>query len=191
MHNNDYQAVYQFWFQELKPKQWWQKSAKLDADISARFLADHERAAAGELSHWRDSPTGRLAEVILLDQLSRNMFRSSAKAFATDSLALQRAQQRAQQAIDAGDDMRLAAQERVFLYMPLMHSESLSVHQQAEKLFRQLADEAPNYANHYDYELRHKAIIERFGRYPHRNQVLGRSSTAAELKFLEQPGSRF
>ena len=125
---------------------------------------------------------GRLAEIIILDQFSRNMFRGNKLAFAADPLALALAQE----AIAAGDDLKLAADERVFVYMPYMHSESRLIHAVAERLFR---ENGPK--NNYDFELRHKAIIDRFGRYPHRNAVLGRTSTEEELAFLAQPGSSF
>jgi uncharacterized protein (DUF924 family) len=139
-------------------------------------------AALGELAAWRGTPDGRLAEVIVLDQFSRNLFRDDARAFAADGMALVLAQE----AIRAGADRDMPAPRRAFFYMPFMHSESRAIHVQAERLFSQ-----PGLENNYAFELKHKAIVDRFGRYPHRNRVLGRASTPDELAFLEQPGSSF
>ncbi|MCW8832764.1 MAG: DUF924 domain-containing protein, partial [Colwellia sp.] len=125
---------------------------------------------------------GRLAEIILLDQFSRNMYRDTPKSFAQDPLALALSQQ----AIQMGADKALTAVERSFLYMPFMHSESLLIHQQACQLYKDNGIDS-----NYQFELKHLAIIERFGRYPHRNKILGRESTPAEITFLTQPGSSF
>lgn len=178
----DYQAVIDFWFCELKPAQWWAKDVALDRDIRQRFLEIHEQARQCELFTWRDCPEGRLAEIIVLDQFSRNIFRDQAAAFACDAQALALAQE----AIAAKSDAALSAVQRSFLYMPFMHSESLVIHEQAVKLFTQNGIESNRV-----FELKHKAIIERFGRYPHRNAILGRESTEEELIFLRQPGSGF
>ncbi len=175
-------SVLQFWFDEIDPAQWWKVDPAFDALITQRFAELHASAARAELFGWRVSPGGRLAEVIVLDQFSRNMFRGSAQAFMSDGLALALAQE----AVAARADTALPPEQRVFLYMPYMHSESRAIHWLAERLFR---EHAPG-SNH-DYELRHKAIIDRFGRYPHRNAALGRTSTAEELAFLQQPGSAF
>ena len=131
---------------------------------------------------WRREPEGRLAEILVLDQFSRNMYRGTALAFASDTLALALAQE----AVAVGADLALPQMRRLFVYMPYMHSESRAIHQVAEPLFRERAAQ-----DNYDFELRHKAIIDRFGRYPHRNEALGRRSTPEELAFLAQPGSRF
>ena len=174
--------VLQFWFEEATPKQHFGKDAAFDAAIRERFADTHAAAARGELATWRDTADGRLAEVIVLDQFSRNLFRDDVRAFATDSMALVLAQE----AIHVGADHEIPAAQRAFLYMPFMHSESRVIHVDAERLFRQSGLE-----RNYDFELKHKTIIERFGRYPHRNAVLGRVSTAEELAFLKQPGSMF
>jgi uncharacterized protein (DUF924 family) len=178
MHN----TILKFWFEELIPAQWWKVDAELDKMIYKRFGEIHRAAAAGELFAWRDIPEGRLAEVIVLDQFSRNMYRGIASAFAADSMALALAQE----AVHVGADRYLAEQQRAFLYMPYMHSESAAIHVHAERLFRAQAPEA-----NYKAELQHKAIIDRFGRYPHRNKILGRQSTDEELAFLQLPGSGF
>ena len=174
--------VLRFWFEELAPAQWWKVDAELDRTIAARFSELHARAARAELYEWRREPEGRLAEILVLDQFSRNMYRGSGRAFANDTLALALAQE----AVAAGADLALPEGRRLFVYMPYMHSESRAIHRVAERLFRERAPK-----DNHDFELRHKAIIDRFGRYPHRNDALGRTSTAEELTFLEQPGSRF
>lgn len=175
-------SVLQFWFHEITPAQWWKVDPAFDRLIASRFTSLHEQAMRGELFSWRADPRGRLAEIIVLDQFSRNMFRGERGAFASDPIALTLAQE----AIAVGADFALPTEERVFLYMPFMHSESKLIHEVAEKIFR---DNAPG--SNYQFELRHKAIIDRFGRYPHRNAILGRESTPEELAFLAEPGSSF
>lgn len=174
--------IFQFWFHEILPAQWWKVDPAFDALIRERFSAVHAQAAHAELFAWRAEPRGRLAEIIVLDQFSRNMFRGTRAAFATDVLALALAQE----AVACGADQALTPEERVFLYMPYMHSESKAIHVVAEKLFR---EHAP--ANNHNFEVRHKAIIDRFGRYPHRNAALGRETTVEEAVFLTEPGSSF
>ena len=175
-------AILAFWFDEIEPKQWWARSDDFDRLIATRFSAVHGAATRGELHVWRSSPAGRLAEVIVLDQFSRNLHRDSPLAFAWDGMALVLAQE----AVAAHADQALPAARRAFLYMPYMHSESALIHGLAVSLFGQ-----PGLEGNLDFELRHKAIIDRFGRYPHRNAALGRSSTAEEIAFLKQPGSSF
>lgn len=176
-----YQEVIDFWFSQLEPKQWWVKDKKLDATISDRFGPLHLDATQSNLFEWRDSPRGRLAEIIVLDQFSRNIYRDQPSAFAADPLALALSQE----AVRAGADESLGASERAFLYMPHMHSESTRVHEVALALFENGPKE------NFEFEQRHKAVIDRFGRYPHRNAILGRQSTAEEAEFLAQPGSSF
>lgn len=178
----DAKAVITFWFEELSPKQHWAKDVELDNLIRERFGELHGLASRGELWKWRATANGRLAEVIVLDQFSRNIYRDDPRSFAYDTIALVLAQE----AILAGLDKELPVDRRAFLYLPYMHSESLSVHEQAKKLFQQEGME-----NNYEFELKHLAIIERFGRYPHRNEILGRVSTDEEIAFLKEPGSSF
>ena len=178
----DYQTVLDFWFTEIDQQKWWVKDESFDELIRQRFAIVHQAAVRCELSSWRSSAGGRLAEIILLDQFSRNMFRDTALAFAQDGLALILAQE----AILQGADQELSLPQKVFLYLPFMHSESLVIHEQAVKLFNQ-----PGMEYNLDFEFRHKTIIEQFGRYPHRNAILGRQSTPEELEFLKQPGSAF
>jgi uncharacterized protein (DUF924 family) len=177
-----YQPVLKFWFEESTPEQWWKKDERFDQMVTERFSALHERAARCELYEWRREARGRLAEILILDQFSRNMFRGKPQAFAFDALALALAQE----ALAGGADHVLDPQQRAFLYMPYMHSESAEIHKIAEQLFRQHGNEG-----NLEYELKHKAIIDRFGRYPHRNAILGRASTPEEIEFLKQPGSGF
>lgn len=176
------QSILHFWFEEIQPSAWWKKDSALDALIAARFGAVLDSARAGELYAWRESAEGALAEVIVLDQFSRNIFRDDTRAFAQDALALVLAQE----AVRRGLDRDLPAQRRHFLYMPYMHSESRAIHVEAQGLFKALGD-----ASVLEFELRHKAIIDRFGRYPHRNALLGRTSTPEEIAFLATPGSAF
>lgn len=171
-----WQDVIRFWFEESTPQQWFTKDEAFDAKIRERFMDTYERAARGETASWRETPAGRLAEIIVLDQFPRNMFRGSARAFATDTQALDLARE----AVALGDDRRLAARERHFLYMPYMHSESKDAHRSAVWLFAA----SLNWQG-LRYEWQHKRIIDRFGRYPHRNAALGRESTPEELEFLK------
>lgn len=177
-----HEDILKFWFKEIDPKQWWVVDAAFDALLRQRFLPLLEQAAADELHGWRVTARGRLAEVIVLDQFSRNIFRGTARAFAQDAMALVLSQE----AVACGALDSLSADERTFLLMPHMHSESRAVHAQAERLFKQWAP-----AYNHDFELKHKAIVDRFGRYPHRNAILGRVSTPEETEFLKLPGSGF
>lgn len=171
-----------FWFEDIDESQWWQKDDDFDRLIAERFGQTHASACRCELFDWRSSPQGRLAEIIVLDQFSRNIYRDQPEAFASDALALALAQE----AVAAGADQQLEPRERSFLYMPYMHSESLAIHDIALKLFDQ-----PGNESNLDFERRHRDIILRFGRYPHRNSILGRASTTEEVGFLKQPGSGF
>ena len=174
--------ILDFWFAEITPAQWWAKSDDFDRLVEARFGAVLQAAARCELYAWRATPAGRLAEVIVLDQFPRNVHRDTPAAFAHDPMALALAQE----AVAAGALGALEPVERAFLLMPYMHSESARVHAEAARLFA-----AWTPADNHAFELRHKAIIDRFGRYPHRNAVLGRASTAEEVAFLQTPGSSF
>ena len=179
MHASD---ILHFWFTELTPQQHFAKDAALDESIHTRFGPTLEATARCELFAWRATPEGRLAEILVLDQFSRNVYRDTPRAFAQDALALALAQE----LVASGQDRSLPTAQRVFAYMPYMHSESAVIHEQALTLFAQ-----PGMENNLDFERRHKAIIDRFGRYPHRNAVLGRASTPEELAFLSEPGSSF
>ncbi len=171
-----------FWFETAQPAQWWKADPDFDARVRERYEGLLALAAQGECFAWRASAPGRLAEIIVLDQFSRNIHRDTPRAFTQDGIALVLAQE----AVAAGALERLEAMQRAFLLMPYMHSESRSIHIEAERLFKIWTPE-----DSYRVELRHKAIIDRFGRYPHRNAIIGRESSPEEVEFLKQPGSRF
>lgn len=174
------QNVLDFWFDEISKKQWFIKDLSLDEAISKRFANLHQKAIQGELSEWREDPQGALAEIIVLDQFSRNMFRGTEKSFQFDCLALALAQE----AIRRKDHLSLKADEFDFLMMPFMHSESVLVHQQAAPYFELSKNEGL-----IDFEKKHFDIIKTFKRYPHRNNILGRESTKQERAFLkDNPG---
>lgn len=177
-----YQEILKFWFDDIDQAKWWASDPELDQLIIKRFSAVHSMAMQCELFAWRDNASGRLAEIIILDQFSRNIFRNSALAFANDALALALSQE----AIAIGADQLLSPIERSFLYLPFMHSESGKIHDVAMALYNNNGIQAS-----IDFEIKHKQIIDRFGRYPHRNNILGRESTVEEISFLTQPGSSF
>ena len=172
---------------------WWKKDPAVDAMLRDRFGEANAAARRGDLNHWTESPRGTLALVILLDQVSRNIHRDTADMFTADK----RARAVAYAAIAHGDDMQLVPIERYFLYMPLMHSEDPADHEESLHRFGQLVEatrglaRADNYENALKYARMHADIIARFGRYPHRNALLGRESTPEERAFLQQPGSSF
>ncbi|CCF19722.1 conserved protein of unknown function [Pseudorhizobium banfieldiae] len=174
--------VLQFWFQELTRKEWFQVSAEVDAEISARFGRTHLDLARGEVTEWRGSPDQRLACIIVLDQFSRNIYRGTPLAFAADWIALREARM----ALEAGADMEVPEARRAFFYLPFEHSESVADQELSVRLFRKLGD--PEYL---DYAERHLAVIREFGRFPHRNALLGRESNSAELDYLSKPGAGF
>jgi uncharacterized protein (DUF924 family) len=176
------QDILSFWFEELAPKQHFVKDTALDASMRDCFTAVLEAATRCELWAWRTTAAGRLAEVLVLDQFSRNIWRDTPSAFAQDALALVLAQE----LVARGLDRSLPVKQRRFVYMPYMHSESALVHTQAVALFDQ-----PGLEENLRFELAHRAIIDRFGRYPHRNAILGRTSSTEELAFLSGPGSSF
>jgi uncharacterized protein (DUF924 family) len=174
--------ILRFWFVELDNKGRFAKDAALDALLRERFYSTLQAAIRGELAHWRATPQGRLAEIIVLDQFSRNIFRDQPASFAQDPQALALAQA----LVASGQSITLAPEQRAFAYMPFMHSESLMIHSQAVLLFSEAGLEGV-----LDYEHKHQTIIERFGRFPHRNAILGRVSTPEEEAFLQQPGASF
>lgn len=176
------QDVLAFWFDELQPAQWWEVDPAVDERIRQRFSDLHAAANAAELYEWRATPDGRLAEIIVLDQFSRNIHRGTPGAFASDGMALVLAQE----AVAQGVDDVLPVERVAFLYLPFMHSESAHIHVLAERLYKR-----PGLESNYKFELAHKVIIDRFGRYPHRNQILGRASSPEEIEFLKTPGSSF
>jgi uncharacterized protein (DUF924 family) len=174
--------VLDFWFDPANQPFWFKKSAAFDEAVRHRLGDAHAAAAAGRLDDWRATPEGALALVILLDQVPRNIHRGTARAFATDDAALAVAAA----AIDDGFDRGLDKDQRLFLYLPLEHSEKLADQERSVALFTELGD-----ARLTDYAVRHRDIVARFGRFPHRNALLGRASTEEEISFLEGPNSSF
>ena len=171
---------------------WWSKSRELDNETRRRFESCVIKAGSGELEHWASNPQDRLALILLTDQFPRSIYRDSARAFAFDTKALSLARD----GVGASFDVSLRPLERVFFYLPLEHSESLADQQRSVNLFQKLVDEVsqdhkPTFAEYLDFAVRHRDIISRFGRFPHRNKALGRISTPEELSFLRQPGSGF
>lgn len=192
------EEVLEFWFGPpgsaplAASTKWWTKDASFDQEIKTRFERTITAAAAGELDTWKTTPRGRLALVVVLDQFSRNAFRDTPRSFAQDA----RARDLAIEALDSGEDRRLEPIERSFLYMPLMHSENADLQRKCIAAFERLCDVTPPDLQKYtamnlDYAKKHAEIIERFGRFPHRNDILGRDSTPEEIEFLKQPGSSF
>lgn len=178
----NYKQVLDFWFDPENKEFWFSKSDEFDLELEEKFGHTLQQAMQCELWTWRETAEGRLAEIIVLDQFSRNLFRNHPASFAQDPLALSLAQE----AVRLGLDQQLAPDQRCFMYMPFMHSESKIIHAQALQLFEALGNPM-----NLDFELKHKTIIDRFGRYPHRNQILERESTPEEVEFLTQPNSSF
>jgi len=183
------ERVLEFWFGPLGTaeygrdrKAWWRKDKAFDAEVRRRFLADYERAADGELDFMGDAPKDCVALIIVLDQFPRNMFRGTAKAFATDWKALALAER----ALEKGFDRRLVPAERSFVLMPFQHSENIADQERSVALFREL-----NFGEQLDFAIRHRDIVARFGRFPHRNHILVRDGTPEEIRFLKGPGSSF
>lgn len=181
--------VLSFWFakpdsseSESRPDQWFKVDSDFDREIRDLFLDDYEAAAAGGMSDMAESADGSLALTILLDQFPRNIFRGDPRAFATGAAALDVSRR----SIERGFDLGMPPEKRQFLYLPYQHCESLSYQERSVELFGRL-----NYRDCLEFAVRHRDIIARFGRFPHRNAMLGRKSTAEELEFLKQPGSSF
>jgi uncharacterized protein (DUF924 family) len=189
------EEILSFWFAEPQDNKayyeerhslWFTADPQFDQEIRDRFTSDYQTAAKRKLMGWKEMPRTGLALVILLDQFPRNMFRDDPRAFATDPLA----REVAIALIQRGDDQLLFPVERMFVYLPFMHSEDLIHQRQSVVLFQQLAQQRA-YLDSMSYAIRHREIIERFGRFPHRNAILGRLSTPEEVEFLQQPGSSF
>lgn len=171
----DSSEVFDFWFVESSREDWFGAKPEFDQKLNDRFFDLHGKVAAGETSWWRTSAHGRLAEILVLDQFSRQFYRGKSKAFASDPMALTLAQELVAQGLDVG----FSGDEKMFAYLPFMHSESLVIHEEAVRLYTAMDNE-----NALKFELMHKDLLERFGRYPKRNAALGRKSTAAELDYI-------
>ena len=192
--NGEARDVLDFWFGALDSaeygsarKAWFTKDDGFDDRIRTRFGTLIERALRGELEAWAAAPETALAQILLLDQFTRNAYRGTPRAFAGDARALAAASRM----VGARHDEALPPFMRGFVYLPFEHAESLAMQDEAVRLFRRLCDESPGQSSMLDYAHRHRAVIERFGRFPHRNAILGRQSTAEEIAYLEQPGSGF
>ncbi len=188
-----FEEVLEFWFGKPdsedygQPRQvWFRKNKEFDEEVKSRFLSIYQQAVEGQLQHWEETAEGCLALIIVFDQLPRNMFRNKPEAFASDYLALKYAKK----AIEQNFDSSLLPIQRWFIYIPFEHSENLEDQRTCVQLFSSL-EHHPESANTIDYARRHLEVIERFGRFPHRNIILGRESTQEELEFLQQPGSSF
>jgi uncharacterized protein (DUF924 family) len=187
-------AVLDFWFgrhgdrgRDTPRRQWFEKSDAFDEQIRDRFGTLIPRAIAGELQSWSAEPEGAVAQILVLDQFPRNVFRGSAQAFAGDSRALAAARA----LVDSGADRTLPGVQRVFVYLPFEHAEDMTAQNESLRLFGQLESEAPEVGDMLVWAQRHHDVIARFGRFPHRNAAIGRTSTAGEIEFLKQPGSSF
>lgn len=188
-----WETVVNFWFGKPEEKVygqprkfWFVKDQNFDRQVRSRFLETYQQAAEGKLISWQQQALSCLALIVVLDQFPRNMFRNSPQALATDPQALQLANY----AVAKGFDRQLLSVQRWFIYLPFEHSENLTNQQTAVKLFSSLKDDPDSQAS-IDYTYRHLEVIERFGRFPHRNKILGRESTPEEEEFLKQPGSKF
>jgi len=173
--------VIRFWFVEHGMDDWFGGKPEFDAALAAEFAETHPHVALGEAWHWRATPQGRLAEIIVLDQFSRQLHRGEAAAFAQDKMALALAQE----AIAAGSDQAIETVRRPFFYLPFMHAESLVIQDEGIKLYTALGD-----AEQLDFMAKHRDVIARFGRFPFRNKALGRTSTAEELAYMDEAGKR-
>jgi uncharacterized protein (DUF924 family) len=191
--NPDAQAVYQFWFPpdadpDQPRREWFVKDDAFDQQIRERFGALVEQALSGALRSWdAEGPRSALARILLLDQFTRNIHRGTPLAFAGDVLALQAAQDM----VDGDEDLAMPPFQRSFVYMPFEHAEDMEMQNQAVALFTRLSKAHPALNDMCDYARKHREVIARFGRFPHRNAILGRPSTPDEEAFLKQPGSRF
>ncbi len=195
------EQIHAFWFGSLdteglvdaqKSARWWQKNPEFDTEIAATFGEDIQQAIVGECNSWLKQAAGRLAAILLIDQFCRNIYRGKPNAFAHDHLA----RAWCLEGMKAKHDEQLPHVKRVFYYMPLMHAEDQDLQLLSVTIYRELAKSAPlklqeMLTSNYEFACRHKDIIDRFGRFPHRNEILGRQSTAEELTFLKQPGSSF
>lgn len=196
-------AILDLWFGKTEPgnvppekiqKMWWTPDRSLDSFLRQKYETDLKKAAAGELEHWKETSRGTLALIILLDQFPRNIYRGTPEAFSFDGMALSVAEE----GIKKGYDRKLHPVMRIFFYLPYMHSEDPEYQERCVELFKMLESEFNDnegirsvISNSLDFAVRHKEVIDRFGRFPHRNEILGRKSTPEEIEFLKQPGSSF
>lgn len=183
----DYNKILEFWFEELKYNDWFKKDKVLDEEISNRFGDIYFKITSGQYQEWKENSKSLLAMILVLDQFSRNMFRDSEKMYSFDLMALNLAKL----AIEKGFDLELSLPERSFIYMPFMHSENIEDQKTCVKLFQIMLREDKKYEMMFKFAKRHMKVIEEFGRFPHRNEILERKSTPNEIEFLEEPNSSF
>lgn len=197
----NWDSIRDFWFgsnpddnatAQQRSKLWWSKNPEVDAEIRERYLAQVDTVAARKLDNWANTPRGLLALILLTDQFPRNIFRGTPRAFELDHLA----RMWCMAGLERGIDRKLRPIERVFFYLPLEHSESMEHQAMSVQLFTRLYQEVPpdymdTFRGYLIFALRHRRVIERFGRFPHRNAILGRESTPEEVAFLKEPGSSF
>jgi uncharacterized protein (DUF924 family) len=176
--------ILSFWFDETQPKQWFQVNEDFDRTVTERFSEPYDMAVSGDFDTWKNSADGALAYCILLDQMPRNMFRGTPKAFTTDGKALVTAKY----AISKGFDQVLPPIKRRFIYLPFEHSENINDQRKSVELFEKMKGDDPL---GYDYAVRHRDVIDKFGRFPHRNKILGRPNTPEEEDYLAQPDAGF
>ena len=192
------EAILNFWFGDPKSadygqyrQDWFVKSLDFDQAIRQHFLGDYEQAAAGQLNHWQETSRSSVALLLLLDQFPRNLFRGQPRSFATDP----QARALSHYLVSTGQDRSLIPAQRFFVYVPFEHSEAIADQDRCVELMQNLVDTVPDLdkglKSGLDYALRHREVIRRFGRFPHRNEILGRQNTPEEIEFLQQPGSRF
>lgn len=199
--NQTPESILAFWFGDKdddvacaaeQAQLWWSKNADTDAAIGVRFGALIDAASEGQLGDWGEYPVSALARMILVDQFRRNVYRGTAQAFSVDA----QAQRWCLEGLARGQDQELPAIQRLFFYLPLEHAEDLALQEHGVALFEKLLNDVPEahretFGGFLDFARRHRDVIKRFGRFPHRNEILGRESTPEELAFLEQPGSSF
>lgn len=182
----EYQKVLDFWFKESNAN-WFIKNDAFDNMIKERFSKLHEEMVNGKYKDWEEKPLPLLAKIIVLDQFSRNMFRNTKRMFATDHEALKLSKKAIVEGFDKGFD----SHQKLFLYLPFEHSEDIEDQKDSVKYFTRLHEENPGNVTFLDYAIQHYKIIERFGRFPHRNKMLDRKSTPEEIEFLKEEGSSF
>jgi uncharacterized protein (DUF924 family) len=183
MQEKEIRSVLKFWFHECTPENWFEKNDAFDDQLKERFGKLIDKAKAGQLDAWAESPSGLLALILLLDQMTRNIFRDTPHAFSGDEMALAFSLK----GVDSGYlDLYETLPERQFLLMPMMHAEDIDIQNRSLPLFKKYTSELT-----YEYAVKHQVIIERFGHFPHRNAILGRPSTDEEVEFLDGPDSSF
>ncbi|MEX0932630.1 MAG: DUF924 family protein [Candidatus Pacearchaeota archaeon] len=183
----DYEKILEFWFEKSEKSAWFRPDQLFDKKIKTKFGKLLEKAKLGEMENWKGIPESSLALIILLDQFSRNIYRENPKAFESDEQALRIAKE----SIEKGFDKLASLERRIFFYMPFMHSENIKNQKFSVRIFRELSEKDIKFKINLDFAIKHMGIIKRFGRFPHRNKILGRKSTKEETEFLKKEGRGF